>query len=204
MPWSRARLHAPLIVWLASAPVVLPISALRAQDAAESWIRTEGGGGGEPDAPPAPASPSRSHIHVQARRGDYSGAVTNLECVGCHRPERAPAGFWPAGRPPAETRIAAAPGAIIDEASRGCLTCHASHAAGAIAARDGRRWSHPVGVPYRAGDGYRDASDVLALGFILPGGRVACITCHDPHAANVPGLLRASGGRWGCSGCHLK
>jgi predicted CXXCH cytochrome family protein len=66
--------------------------------------------------------------------------------------------------------------------------------------------SHPVGVRYPAGErNYRPAAAVTGDGRIqLPGGRLQCTTCHDPHnAAGVPGMLVKSNRRSDlCLSCH--
>lgn len=66
-----------------------------------------------------------------------------------------------------------------------CLACHPA-----------RGHQHPVDVDYaRVGGrrGYRPAEEVVRRGVLLPGGRIQCVTCHDPtspwqnHIALPPG-----------------
>lgn len=67
---------------------------------------------------------------------------------------------------------------------------------------------HPVGVEYpRVADGYHPATSVESGGaVVLPGGRVECISCHDPH--NLSGqkyMLVMSNARSAlCLTCHDK
>jgi predicted CXXCH cytochrome family protein len=69
-----------------------------------------------------------------------------------------------------------------------------------------RLTSHPVGVPYPAGDPkYESASAVTSDGRIkLPDGRIQCTTCHDPHnTERHAGLLVRSNERSRlCLSCH--
>lgn len=70
------------------------------------------------------------------------------------------------------------------------------------------RSDHPVGVKYPPFDrGYRPITTVVAQGTVLlPGGRVECISCHDPH--NQSGirsmLVRDNYGSALCLTCHRK
>lgn len=67
---------------------------------------------------------------------------------------------------------------------------------------------HPVGVDYpRLEDDYRPISTVTAGdSVVLPGGRVECISCHDPHnLADLPYMLVTSNARSAlCLTCHKK
>lgn len=67
---------------------------------------------------------------------------------------------------------------------------------------------HPIGVKYPSGRrDYRPESFVVSQGRVrLPGGRVECISCHDPHnEAGVDGMLVVSNRRSAlCLTCHVK
>jgi hypothetical protein len=67
-----------------------------------------------------------------------------------------------------------------------CMSCHGMHT------------THPVEIDYEAAryqgrSDLRPAADVVRKGVFLPGGKVACVTCHDPasrwayHLAIPPG-----------------
>jgi len=115
----------------------------------------------------------------------------------------------------------------IAESTRLCLSCHdgvlASEIVGgghdadlfAAGALVNLRRDHPVGVEYprtgrSAGASRRDFEPIARLateGAIkLPGGRVECISCHDPHAAfGHPDMLVKSNRRSAlCLSCHRK
>jgi predicted CXXCH cytochrome family protein len=70
------------------------------------------------------------------------------------------------------------------------------------------RSDHPVGVEYpNVQDGYHPANKVEASGEVrLPGGRVECITCHDPHdMSGQKYMLVMSNARSAlCLTCHDK
>ena len=67
---------------------------------------------------------------------------------------------------------------------------------------------HPVGVDYPGFDrGFRPAATVIARGTVtLPGGKVECISCHDPHnTSGEPYMLVTGNGRSAlCLTCHKK
>lgn len=67
---------------------------------------------------------------------------------------------------------------------------------------------HPIGIEYpRADREYRPKSFVLATGVVrLPGGRVECDSCHDPHNKyGIDGMLVMSNRRSAlCLTCHKK
>lgn len=110
----------------------------------------------------------------------------------------------------------------LDSSSLLCLSCHdgvvapdvyaGPHAATwhetAAGARSGgrRSISHPIGVAYPSIDpNYHPAATVTADGLIdLPGGRVQCVSCHDPHnTRRHPGMLVKSNERSRlCLSCH--
>lgn len=113
-------------------------------------------------------------------------------------------------------------GVALDSASLLCLSCHdgviapdvytASHATqfaaqfGASKLGAGLLSGHPVGIEYPANDStYRPIAAVESAGAIrLPGGRVQCISCHDPHnTGRHDGMLvRPNGGSRLCLSCH--
>ena len=65
--------------------------------------------------------------------------------------------------------------------------------------------SHPVGVRFpAAAEWYNPAAAVETAGLLLPGGRIQCTTCHNPHNTHRHrGLLRISNERSRlCLTCH--
>ena len=146
-------------------------------------------------------------------------------CTPCHTPHIS------AGRAPLldkrpqvyrSVRPYQAQGVELDDSSLLCLSCHDG-----IVARDvysyahavrgpgkvGGSWigtgsltSHPIGVEYPAVEPtYHPAAAVTSSGRIkLPGGRVQCISCHEPHNSHrIEGMLvdRNDGSRL-CLSCH--
>lgn len=112
---------------------------------------------------------------------------------------------------------------LLDNASLLCLSCHdgvvapdvfvSSHAAtwseaGTLGPGGGRNrlTSHPVGVRYpQSAEKYHSAGAVVSDGRMkLPGGRIQCTTCHDPHnTQRHAGMLRTSNERSRlCLACH--
>ena len=83
-------------------------------------------------------------------------------------------------------------GAAERSTSESCVACHRT---GGTAPADP---GHPVGVDYearRAGSAaLRPAAEVVKRGVFLPGGKIECLTCHDPaspyrnHIVLPPGL----------------
>jgi len=113
-------------------------------------------------------------------------------------------------------------GVDLDESSLLCLSCHdgvvakdvyrSAHAA-RISSQLGSSWvgkasltSHPIGVKYPIGDStYRTIEAATADGKIkLPGGRLQCISCHDPHNTQRIDymLVRSNQGSRLCLACH--
>jgi predicted CXXCH cytochrome family protein len=156
----------------------------------------------------------------------WSGGET---CGVCHTPHRQePPKAAPLWDPTADLtrtfgasrlRAQAGPGTAM------CLRCHDGTVArqtlaGAPAERYANRLhpalfaaahegtDHPVGVRYPdLRKGYRAAATVIASGAVtLPHGRVECISCHDPHAANdLDAMLVMSNSRSAlCLTCHQK
>lgn len=146
-------------------------------------------------------------------------------CTPCHTPHitarQAP---LLSERVPGGTRLRPyqTPAGQLDAASLVCLTCHdgiiapdvyaGPHAmrwsdrTGRVSPGSARLTSHPVGVLYPASDpSYHSPAAVTADGRIrLPGGRVQCTSCHDPHnTQGHPGMLVRSNERSRlCLSCH--
>jgi hypothetical protein len=89
--------------------------------------------------------------------------------------------------------------------SRACMRCH-DGLRGFFA---GRRGAHPVEIAYRPSSygerQMRANPERRALNIALPGGRITCLTCHDPRSRLRWHLAARSDGRVGsrlCDGCH--
>src|SRR5690242_18482324 len=106
----------------------------------------------------------------------------------------AESGRSPAAPPPAAAGVAPGCrlGRVTADAARtaDCVSCHRDGHAGPGA--------HAVGVDYaraatESGGRLRPEEQVVARGVFLPGGRLECVTCHDPrspwkhHLALPPG-----------------
>lgn len=186
------------------------------------------------DAPVADsASTPRDTPGFTGSAHDFLGrfAPPAERCAPCHGPEASP----PIDRlprfrsdAPQAQRLAATtqPWRIADTTAL-CLSCHDGTLASAVdSGDDGRDRSHfgpavalhrdhPVGVPYprtgrtRAGTrrDYVPIAQLEAEGRIhLPGGRVECVSCHEPHNAyGVADLLVKPDRRSAlCLSCHVK
>jgi predicted CXXCH cytochrome family protein len=146
-------------------------------------------------------------------------------CSPCHTPHIA------LGRAPlldkrpatlAAARPYQARGVELDESTLLCLSCHDgitavdvfsfAHATRAPTPL-GTSWigtgsltSHPIGVKYPlTNPTYHPEPAVTSDSRIkLPGGRVQCISCHDPHNTHrIPGMLvRSNDGSRLCLACH--
>lgn len=112
----------------------------------------------------------------------YMPGPTSLLCLSCHNG-------------------AAAPSTVAS--SHAILNMHRSgFEVGGFSTRD-----HPIGVEYPARrDGYKARGYVVASGIPLPGGRMECTSCHDPHnASGVGKMLVISNQRSAlCLTCHEK
>jgi len=145
-------------------------------------------------------------------------------CLPCHAPH------LPVGRPPALDRGPAATQPFrtyqsldveLDRGSLLCLSCHdgvvapevytsshatkLSHQVGASQLGFGGLQGHPVGVAYpTARQDYHAIPVVEAGGLKLPGGRMQCTSCHDPHnTGRHDGMLVISNDRSRlCLTCH--
>ena len=163
---------------------------------------------------------------LEGSKHDFSAQTGDL-CSACHVPHRTEAPPAPLWDPSADTaqRFSAVEGEGFGAGSRLCLTCHDGTAARdtSLGARTQRlvgedfpqkfatghqTTDHPVGVPYPNIDkGYRPLTAVVAGGAItLPGGRVECSSCHDPHnEAGEPFMLVVGNVRSAlCLACHKK
>lgn len=153
-----------------------------------------------------------------------SGRALDL-CTPCHTPHLSVV------KPPAmdsreptvqRLRPYSGAGVDLDESSLLCLSCHdgvvakdvyrSAHAA-RISGQLGSSWvgkasltSHPIGVKYPVADStYRTIEAATADGAIkLPGGRLQCISCHDPHNTQrfEYMLVRSNQGSRLCLACH--
>ncbi|QDV92049.1 Doubled CXXCH motif (Paired_CXXCH_1) [Phycisphaerae bacterium RAS2] len=154
---------------------------------------------------------------------DGRGDARSL-CLTCHTPEGMTDG---AARPPAERLprsravLAQDSDRELDRHSLVCLGCHdgviatdvftTAHAAslaslGPSGDRSPALAGHPIGGRYPSDHPrYRAASIATRDGRIrLPGGRVQCVSCHDPHdAGSHPAMLVKSNERSAlCLSCH--
>ncbi|MEK6798222.1 MAG: cytochrome c3 family protein [Planctomycetota bacterium] len=160
------------------------------------------------------------------RKKEWSGGEG---CAACHTPQSpTPPRTPPKWDPNADlSRTFGASLARSKAAGIGttlCLRCHdgtiARETASAATDRfpnldnparidSGHRGSdHPVGIAYPNVDrGYRPASSVVASGTVtLPGGKVECTSCHDPHdmSGEKHMLVRGNARSALCLTCHRK
>lgn len=120
-------------------------------------------------------------------------------CLPCHTPHLSPIPAQPTSRPAPAPPVLLGDVAL-SESSLICLSCHDGVAApGVLVGAHALTWSetdtagpgpgraslvsHPVGVRYPSGNPkYHSRSAVESSGRIhLPGGRIQCVSCHDPH-----------------------
>lgn len=152
------------------------------------------------------------------------GAEPRDLCLPCHTPH-----LTQARRPLLDQRPEAREpwrayrsGSVeLDNASLMCLSCHDGVIASDIYSRahslalaeqvgtsrlgSQALRSHPLGIEYPAGRAdYHPAEQVTSRGLPLPGGRIQCTTCHDPHnRGRHDGLLVISNRRSAlCLACH--
>ncbi len=144
-------------------------------------------------------------------------------CTPCHTPHepKLPDAAVP-GAPPVRFVSYASDPTTLDRSSVLCLSCHdgvtaqdvfsGAHAlswatpVGTSTLPISGRVSHPIGVRMPLGDPtYRSPAEVQSSGLIkLPGGRVQCISCHDPHNTDRhPAMLvQSNRGSRLCLACH--
>lgn len=150
-------------------------------------------------------------------------------CRACHGVETEPPTTAPRWDPNADlNRTFGTPLAQSKETGLGttiCLRCHdGTIARDTVSAATKERFAskehpglfgtghgssdHPVGVDYPAFDEhFHPAAMVIAQGAVtLPGGKVECVSCHDPHAmSGQPYLLvKSNAGSALCLTCHDK
>lgn len=169
--------------------------------------------------------PSRILSGLIGSKHDFSGSELRARdlCLPCHVPH------LPAGAAPRyDARIAATQplrtyeslGVELDSASILCLSCHngvvapdvytSSHATAFAnqlgASQRGLLRGHPVGIPYPTAEPkLHPAAAVTADGRLkLPGGRVQCTTCHDPHntGRHARMLVKSNERSRLCLSCH--
>lgn len=146
-------------------------------------------------------------------------------CTPCHTPHIAAARAPLLDKRP-QTLVALRPyqslGVVLDDSSLLCLSCHDGVIASDVFSfahatttpgRLGTSWigpgtlqSHPVGVAYPLADPkYVPIAGVKGESRIpLPGGRVQCISCHDPHNTHRHRgmLVSTNEGSRLCLSCH--
>jgi predicted CXXCH cytochrome family protein len=152
----------------------------------------------------------------------------HVGCAACHHPHT-PTGVparWQLG--PERTRpflLYQTRAGLPDRSTLICLSCHDGVVAteipvgtgATVVSQIGRSHgvsgerlsvsfgSHPVGVPYAERERkFVPKATVEAGGIRLPGGRVECISCHDPHGTSgIKHLLVKSDRRSAlCLSCH--
>ena len=188
-----------------------------------------------PSAAPSQDGDITSGTGLEGSKHDFSNEAWTAGdmCVACHAPKSdlpAEAPLWnpsagfnrafgDAVRDKKDRRALPGEGSLI------CLRCHDGTVAqdmfGGLAAPSGRNirhpallttghggTDHPVGIEYpRTDREFRPASAVLSEGAVpLPGGKVECTSCHDPH--NQSGtrymLVKSNHRSALCLTCHKK
>jgi len=86
-------------------------------------------------------------------------------------------------------------------ASARCLACHDRHGGGSTAG------AHPVDVAYArpSQTSLRAGPETFNAAIVLQGGKVGCLTCHDPKAATLHHLAAPTRGEVAkrlCVACH--
>lgn len=207
---------------LATSGVVAVAIALAQSPASSPAMKSAG----QP-ADPASILPDRA-AGIVGSKHDFTdgGRIPKDLCLPCHTPHisasQAPLLLSESAtsRP---TRSFATPAGELDAASLVCLSCHdgtvardvyaGAHAmnwsdrsAAGAPPRASRLTNHPVGIRYPDGRAdYASSAAVTSDGRIkLPGGRIQCTTCHDPHnTRRIPGMLVIPNDRSRlCLACH--
>lgn len=192
----------------ASQPTSAPFGG-EPPDASQPWLRERAGG-------------------ILGSKHDFSndGRIGRDLCLPCHTPHiaatQAPL-LTERGASNDPVRAYGTKAAQLDAASLVCLSCHdgtvardvyaGSHAmtwsdrsVGGVAPGASRLTNHPVGIEYPDGrEKYASSAAVTSDGWVkLPGGRIQCTTCHDPHnSRRIPKMLVISNERSKlCLTCH--
>lgn len=179
----------------------------------------------------APRSPEFALAGFTGSKHDFYGPSAPLaqRCSPCHPgpPDKPNPGLWSSTFEHPSRLTTAGPEQRLADSTRLCLSCHdatiASEIVGGGQSVDlhapwtfgNVRRDHPVGVPYpplgrTPGKFRREYHSIAKLeseGRIrLPGGRVECVSCHDPHNGyGLPAMLVKSDRRSGlCLSCHIK
>lgn len=169
---------------------------------------------------------------IEGSKHDFTSSEWSADdtCGACHTPHRAaPPKAAPLWNPQAD--LSRRFGSALGDTSKPgsgttmCMRCHDGTIAtetitGVVANRFANKQNpsmfntghgtsdHPVGVKYPSVDrGFRPLTSVVASGEVrLPGGRVECTSCHDPHnQAGVAHMLVKSNARSAlCLTCHKK
>ncbi len=145
------------------------------------------------------------------------GAFTSDLCLPCHAPHMTSqdAALLTRDVPNESRQGRSTERVVFDASSLLCLSCHdgitaqdvyaTTHAAIGITLTDrSRLTTHPVGVRYRPTDPRYHSAAAVQQTLPLPGGRIQCVTCHDPHnTGRHPGMLVISNDRSRlCLTCH--
>lgn len=228
---NHYRRRGPLLMIVVCAPVLL-VMAMARPSADGDQTGSDERGSSPTSAPSATSGEEVAFKPFSAglvgSKHDFtdSGRVPRDLCLPCHTPHIT-AGQAPL-RGGQRTTTQPAPTALgyqvsLSPASLLCLSCHdgiiapdvygGSHAmvwsdraGGGVQPGLMRLTSHPVGIAYPDNNPkYNPATAVTTDGRLkLPGGRVQCTTCHDPHnSERHAGLLTKSNARSAlCLTCH--
>jgi len=201
------------LVAAALAAVAAPLAVL-SQAAVEPPVNAED----------AAAAPFRLGLLGSAHdfgRGDDDPRDLCLPCHAPHLPGSPRAILEPEQRSGAILPTYDSAGIELDRASLLCMSCHdgvvatdvftSAHATRLASQLGNERVGygglvgHPVGILYPAArEKYNTLAAVEAAGIALPGGRIQCTSCHDPHnTGRHEGMLVFSDERSRlCLTCH--
>lgn len=154
-------------------------------------------------------------IHA-ARPGLMRGAATGKEfCFVCHAAE-----FFSKMRDGGSSLLAghlargsAADARALDPYSRKCMECHVANAdprlvtavdRNGVVRHASQSANHPIGVSYKVAVGYGGyvAQRIVERKLLLPGGKVACVSCHGGYSKDHGKLLVSNRGSALCMECH--